>query len=121
MKKNKISNFLTPDISYLLGLITGRGEIQYTKDNKKMIVDFEFKSLKSKAITKVFDQKLHIQTSLDPVVLRLQNMGITTKKVVAENKISIVFKSFEDFNLLFKIRIHIFAAHPMEETNQRTK
>lgn len=102
MKKNKISNFLTPDISYLLGLITGRGEIQYTKDNKKIIVDFEFKSLQSKAITKVFDQKLHIQTSLDPVVLRLQNMGIRTKKVVAENKISIVLNwEQEDISWLF--------------------
>jgi len=102
MGKNKISNFLTPDISYLLGLITGRGEIQYTKDIKIIIIDFEFKSLQSKAITKVFDQKLHIQTSLDPVVLRLQNMGIRTKKVVAENKISIVLNwEQEDISWLF--------------------
>jgi len=102
MDKNKISNFLTPDISYLLGLITGRGEIQYTKDIKKIIIDFEFKSLQSKAITKVFDQKLHIQTSLDPVVLRLQSMGVRTKKVVAEKKISIVLNwEQEDISWLF--------------------
>lgn len=102
MDKNKISNFLTPDISYLLGLITGRGEIQYTKDIKKIIIDFEFKSLQSKAITKVFDQKLHIQTSLDPVVLRLQNMGVRTKKVVTEKKISIVLNwEQEDISWLF--------------------
>ncbi len=90
MDKNKISNFLTTDISYLLGLITGRGEIQSSNDTKKIIIDFEFKSLQSKAITKVFNQKLHIQTSLDSVVLRLQNMGIKTKKVVSGNNISIV-------------------------------
>ena len=90
MNKNIVSNFLTPDISYLLGLITGRGEIQSTNDAKKIIIDFEFKSLQSKAITKVFNQKLHIQTSLDSVVLRLQNMGIKTKKVVSDKNISIV-------------------------------
>lgn len=92
MEKNKISNFLTPDISYLLGLITGRGEIQYTNEVKKIVIDFEYKTLKSKAIIKVFDQKLHIQTSLDPVVLRLQNIGINTQKVITETNLSLVLR-----------------------------
>ncbi len=43
MDKNKISDFLTPDISYLLGLITGHGEIQYNSDVKKIIIDFDRK------------------------------------------------------------------------------
>lgn len=102
MEKNKISNFLTPDISYLLGLITGRGEIQYNKDVKKIIIDFEYKTLKSTAITKTFDQKLHIQTSLDKVVVRLQNMGINVVKDVADKKISLVLKwDREDIAWLF--------------------
>lgn len=89
MEKNKISNFLTADISYLLGLITGHGEIQYNSDVKKIVIDFEYKTLESKAITKNFDQRLHIQTSLDPVVYRLQQMGINVQKVTGE-KISLV-------------------------------
>lgn len=102
MEKNKISNFLTPDISYLLGLITGRGEIQYTRDIKKIIIDFEYKALTSKAITKVFDQKLHIQTSLDSVVARLQNMGINVQKDVSDKKITLVLKwEKEDISWLF--------------------
>lgn len=102
MEKNKISNFLTPDISYLLGLITGRGEIQYTNEVKKIVIDFEYKTLESKAITKVFDQKLHIQTSLDPVVLRLQNIGINTQKVITETKLSLVLRwQQEDIAWLF--------------------
>lgn len=102
MEKNKISNFLTPDISYLLGLITGRGEIQYNKDVKKIIIDFEYKTLKSTAITKTFDQKLHIQTSLDKVVVRLQNMGINVVKDVADKNISLVLKwDREDIAWLF--------------------
>ncbi|NLN73510.1 MAG: hypothetical protein GX140_04620 [Bacteroidales bacterium] len=102
MEKNKISNFLTPDISYLLGLITGRGEIQYNQDIKKIIIDFEFKTLKSTAITKTFDQKLHIQTSLDKIVVRLQNMGINVLKDVSDNRISLVLKwDKEDISWLF--------------------
>jgi len=101
MEKNKISNFLTPDISYLLGLITGRGEIQYNVDIKKIIIDFEYKTLESKAITKVFDQKLHIQTSLDIVIFRLQKMGISVQKIPG-NKISIVLSwQEEDIAWLF--------------------
>lgn len=102
MGKNKISNFLTPDISYLLGLITGRGEIQYTNEVKKIVIDFEYKTLESKAITKVFDQRLHIQTSLDPVGLRLQNIGINTQKVITDTKLSLVLRwQQEDIAWLF--------------------
>lgn len=102
MEKNKISDFLTPDISYLLGLITGRGEIQYSNDVKKIVIDFEYKTLESKSITKSFDQKLHIQTSLDPVVLRLQNIGINTQKIVSDSKLSIILRwQQEDIAWLF--------------------
>lgn len=90
MDKNKISEFLTPDISYLLGLIIGRGEIQNTGEIKKIIIDFEYKALQSKAITKVFEQKNHLQTSLDHVVFRLQNIASRTKKIVSDNKLSII-------------------------------
>ncbi len=102
IEKNKISNFLTPDISYLLGLITGRGEIQYSRDIKKIVIDFEYKALQSKAITKIFDQKLHIQTSLDSVVARLQNMGINVRKDVSDSKITLVLLwDKEDISWLF--------------------
>jgi len=101
MEKNKISDFLTSDISYLLGLITGHGEIQYTNDIKKIVIEFEYKSLESKAITKVYNQRLHIQTSLDPVVYRLQRIGINVQKVPAE-KISLVLSwQYEDIAWLF--------------------
>jgi hypothetical protein len=102
MEKNKISNFLTPDISYLLGLITGRGEIHYTRDIKKIIIDFEYRALTSRAIERVFDQKLHIQTSLDSVVARLQNLGINIQKDVSDKKITLVLKwDKEDISWLF--------------------
>lgn len=103
MDKNKISNFLTPDISYLLGLITGRGEIQYNQDVKKIIIDFEYRSQKVTGGRSLnLDQKLHIQTSLDQVIVRLQNIGINVAKNVSENSISLVLKwDKEDIAWLF--------------------
>lgn len=89
MDKNKISDFLTADISYLLGLITGHGEIQYSTDIKRIVIDFQYKSLEAKGITKTYNQRLYIQTSLDPIVLRLQNIGINTRKSVTEDNISL--------------------------------
>lgn len=102
MDKNKISNFLTPDISYLLGLITGRGQIQYNQDIKKIIIDFEYKSQKVTTGNLDLNQKLHIQTSLDKVIIRLQNIGINVAKDVSENSISLVLKwEKEDIAWLF--------------------
>lgn len=89
MSKNKISDFLTADISYLLGLITGRGEIQYTTEIKRIVIDFQYKNLEAKGITHTYDQRLYIQTSLDPIVLRLQNLGIKTRKNVTDDNISL--------------------------------
>ncbi|MCJ7446120.1 MAG: hypothetical protein MUO72_00330 [Bacteroidales bacterium] len=130
MEKNKISNFLTSDISYLLGLITGHGEIQYNNEVKKIVIEFEYKSLESKAITKVYDQRLHIQTSLDPVVYRLQRMGINVQKVPGD-KISLVLSwQYEDIAWLFikylingtRFTYHDFLIpDPIFETNEANK
>lgn len=131
MSKNKISDFLTPDISYLLGLITGRGEIQSTNDVKKIVIDFQYKALESKAISKVFDQKLHIQTSLDPIIYRLQNLGINTRKNVADSNISITLTwDTDDISWMFikflingtRFNYHDFAVpEPIFETTDENK
>jgi len=131
MNKNKISDFLTPDISYLLGLITGRGEIQSTNDVKKIVIDFQYKALVSKAITKVFDQKLHIQTSLDPIIYRLQNLGINTRKNVTDTNISVTLTwDTDDISWMFikflingmRFNYHDFAVpEPIFETTDDNK
>ncbi len=92
MNKNKISDFLSPDISYLLGLITGRGEIHISNEVKRIVIDFKYKTLEAEAITQKFNQKLHIQTSLDNVVNRLKILGIETLKNVTQKNISIILK-----------------------------
>jgi len=131
MSKNRISDFLTPDISYLLGLITGRGEIQSTNDVKKIVIDFQYKALTSKAITRVFDQKLHIQTSLDPIIYRLQNLGINTRKNVTNSSISVTLTwDTDDISWMFikflingtRFNYHDFAIpEPVFETTDDNK
>jgi len=131
MSKNKISDFLTPDISYLLGLITGRGEIQSTNDVKKIVIDFQYKALEAKAITKVFDQKLHIQTSLDPINYRLHKLGINTVKNVTDNNISVTLTwNTDDISWMFikflingtRYNYHDFAVpEPIFETTDDNK
>jgi hypothetical protein len=131
MSKNKISDFLTPDISYLLGLITGRGEIQSTNDVKKIVIDFQYKALEAKAITKTFDQKLHIQTSLDPIIYRLHNLGINTVKNVTDNNISVTLTwNTDDISWMFikflingtRFNYHDFAIpEPILETTDDNK
>jgi len=131
MSKNKISDFLTPDISYLLGLITGRGEIQSTNDVKKIVIDFQYKALEAKAITKTFDQKLHIQTSLDPIIYRLHNLGINSVKNVTESNISVTLTwNTDDISWMFikflingtRYNYHDFAVpEPIFETTDDNK
>lgn len=131
MNKNSIADFLNADISYLLGLITGKGSIQANDEMRKIVIDFEYKSLETKAITKIFDQKLHIQTSLDLVVLRLQNLGIKTQKIIADSNLSIVLTwDNKDISWQF-IEFLINGAHfsfhdfeipkPIFETNDENK
>jgi len=102
MGRNKISEFLTVDISYLLGLIVGGGEIQYSNQIKKIVINFKFKSLEAKAITRNYEQKLYLQMSLDSVILRLQNLGINIEKIIQEKAISLIMNwQKEDISWLF--------------------
>lgn len=96
MDKNKISNFLNIDIAYLLGLITAKGEIHFDNEVKRIVITFKYKSLEAVGIDKNYNQKLHIQTSLDSVVARLQRIGIETSKNIHDNQLTIVLRWHRD-------------------------
>lgn len=106
-------------------------EIQSTNDVKKIVIDFQYKALESRAITKIFNQRLHIQTSLDPIVYRLQNLGINTRKNVTDNNISIILTwDTDDISWMFikflingiRFNYHDFAVpEPIFETTNDNK
>jgi len=89
-----MSLFLDPDMAYLLGLIVGRGTIREISGKRQLIIEYPFRNLVAKGITKSFDAKDKILLSLDETINRLgELMEITPQKVSSENSVSIVVES----------------------------
>jgi len=89
-----MSLFLDPDMSYLLGLIVGRGTIREVSGKRQLIIEYPFRNLIAKGISKSFDAKDKILLSLDETINRLgELMEITPRKVSSENSVSIVVES----------------------------
>ena len=86
--------FLDPDMAYLLGLIVGRGTIREVSGKRQLIIEYPFKNLTAKGISKTFQAKDKILLSLDETINRLgELMEITPKKVTNENSVSIIIES----------------------------
>lgn len=89
-----MSLFLDPDMAYLLGLIVGRGTIREISGKRQLIIEYPFRNLVAKGISKSFDAKDKILLSLDETINRLgELMEITPRKVSSENAVSIVVES----------------------------
>jgi len=89
-----MSLFLDPDMAYLLGLIVGRGTIREISGKRQLIIEYPFRNLVAKGISKSFDAKDKILLSLDETINRLgELMEITPRKVSSENSISLVVES----------------------------
>lgn len=89
-----MSLFLDPDMAYLLGLIVGRGTIREISGKRQLIIEYPFRNLVARGISKSFDAKDKILLSLDETINRLgELMEITPRKVSSENSVSIVVES----------------------------
>ena len=62
-------NYLDPDVAYLLGLIAIRGELYESQGDKRIIIQFPFKSLIAEGVTVHVDQK----DQLDMAVNRIRD------------------------------------------------
>lgn len=67
-------NYLDPDVSYLLGLIVARGTLYETTGDKKVIIEFPYKSLVAEGIKKQFRQEDHMSYSLFQIRERLYEL-----------------------------------------------
>ncbi len=65
-----MSLFLDPDMAYLLGLIVGRGTIREVSGKRQLIIEYPFRNLIAKGISKSFDAKDKILLSLDETINR---------------------------------------------------
>jgi len=89
-----MSLFLDPDMAYLLGLIIGRGTIREISGKRQLIIEYPFRNLTARGISKSFDAKDKILLSLDETINRLGELiEITPRKVSSENSVSIVIES----------------------------
>lgn len=89
-----MSSFLDPDMAYLLGLIVGRGTIRESGGMRQLIIEYPFRSLEAKGLTKSFDTKDKISLSLDETINRLGELTESApKKVVSDKAVSIILES----------------------------
>ena len=67
-------NYLDPDVAYFLGLIVARGTLHESSGDKKIIIEFPYKSLQAKGITKEYVQEDHLFYSITQIKERLQEL-----------------------------------------------
>ena len=67
-------NYLDPDVAYLLGLITIRGELYESQGDKRIIIQFPFKSLIAEGIKIRVGQKDQLDMAVNRIRDRLQEL-----------------------------------------------
>ena len=67
-------NYLDPDVAYLLGLITIRGELYEVQGDKRIIIQFPFKSLIAEGIKIHVNQKDQLDMAVNRIRDRLQEL-----------------------------------------------
>ena len=67
-------NYLDLDVAYLLGLITIRGELYESQGDKRIIIQFPFKSLVAEGINIHVDQKDQLDMAVNRIRDRLQDL-----------------------------------------------
>ena len=79
-------NYLDPDVAYLLGLITIRGELYESQGDKRVIIQFPFKSLIAEGIAIHVDQKSQLDSAVNQIRDRLQELVENPIEVVRGEK-----------------------------------
>ena len=67
-------NYLDPDVAYLLGLITIRGQLYESEADRRVIIQFPFKSLIAEGIQYHVDQKDQLDMAVNRIRGRLQEL-----------------------------------------------
>ena len=67
-------NYLDPDVAYLLGLIAIRGELYESQGDKRIIIQFPFKSLIAEGVTVHVDQQNQLDMAVNQIRDRLQEL-----------------------------------------------
>lgn len=86
---NKLSEFITEDVAYFLGMVVGKGTLIHGNENTKLMIQFPFKNLEAEGITQSYDTPLYLSNSVDRILSRLRRLGFNIEKNVDEESKSV--------------------------------
>lgn len=69
-----LDDYIDADVSYLLGLIIGRGTITDANTNRQLLIEFPYTSLQIQGIASTFDQETAIRLGIEDIRERLLNL-----------------------------------------------
>lgn len=91
MALSPLDDYIDADVSYLMGLIIGRGTIIDGGSSRQLSIEFPYTSLQVQGITSSFDQETSIRLGLDDIRERLLDLLDTDIKIVRkENGVDFV-------------------------------
>ena len=96
MKKATI-DYLDADVSYFLGLVTGRGEFSESGGVKRITIEFPFRNLKVEGIKKKIVQKNEILLSLRKTISRVNELAdVNMREEEKERAIYLVLETMKN-------------------------
>ena len=84
-------SYLDPDVAYLLGLITIRGTLYESQGDKRIIIEFPYKSLIAKGISTQVDQHDQLDLAVNHVRSRLDEL-LEADLTVSQSTNAVSFK-----------------------------
>lgn len=92
-----VIDYLDLDVSYLLGLITARGELSESGGVKRIIIEFPFRNLKVEGIKKKIIQKDEILLSLRNTISRVNELAdVNMREEEKERAIYLVLETMKN-------------------------
>lgn len=90
MPLSPLDDYIDADVSYLLGLIVGRGTL-LEGENRRLIIEFPYSALQIQGIEQTFDQETSIRLGLDGIRERLQDLlGTDIRTERRENAVDLI-------------------------------
>ena len=72
--KFRLDDYIDADVSYFMGLITGRGTLSQNGNTRQILIEFPYSSLKIAGITTTFDQETAIRLGIQDIENRLKEL-----------------------------------------------
>lgn len=85
MGLSPLDDYIDGDVSYLLGLIIGRGTIIDGNADRRLLIEFPYTSLQVQGITSTFDQETSIRLGLDDIRERLLDLLDTDISIIRKD------------------------------------